>query len=159
MIHSDPVSIQYFHDSYSITPGISSSGFYLFANLSGIHRIRINTVIYESNRTFSFIIPSTIAHSISGSGKSVLLYCSQNLFKEITGTSIGKKLLNVLPSITKSDYKSFYLNSGVATRIDNLFWNISLEINLGRNDSGDLIQIHLYELLLFPVLIKLLIEP
>jgi len=148
MIHSDPVNIQYFQDSYNITPGLSSSGFYLFTNLSGIHRVRINNVIYESSRNFFIIIPSSIALSISGSGKSVLLYCGQNILKEITGISIGRKLMNVLPSITKTDYKSFYLDSGVAIRIDKLIWNISLETNLGRTDSGDMIQIHLYEILL-----------
>ncbi len=148
MIHPCPVSCQFFENSCNLIKPESVPGVRFIFHLSGEHAVRIENTLYESKNSFAFIIPSSLAVSVKGSGLACQLWCNQSYLNELCATSFGKKITHILRDSTFPHYRAYQLNLHTKTRSTQILDSIINEINLSRSDYLDMVHINLYELLI-----------
>lgn len=148
MIHPAPVSVQFFENSCNVIPPGSVGGVRFIFHLSGEYAVTIENTLYQSKKSFAFIVPSSLALSVRGAGKACLLWCTQSYLNELCATSFGKKVTSIFPDQSLPPYKVFQLNSHTVIRVEQILDSILREISLKRSDYLDMVHINVYEFLI-----------
>lgn len=148
MLQPDPVTCQFFLDSYHISPEASEGRVVFQFFLSGEYAVRVGESNFSSEKASAFIIPSSQRFSLRGKGKCCLISCGLTYVGSLLRTSVGASLSSLLPSSREGQFRAFNLSDHTVLRLESILDVIAEETGFRRSDYLEMVHFQLYEMLL-----------